>query len=86
MNLSNINDNPDFLGQLKGFKTFFEGSNGVKLQLSVGDYMYEGIVEDTNPIMDTKIVMQSNKDLRGYSTISLGGGRGFDVNTTDDAG
>ncbi|CAG7589043.1 MAG: hypothetical protein AB8V23_02290 [Candidatus Midichloria sp.] len=85
LNLSNINDNPDFLGQLKGFKTFFEGSNRVKLQLSVGDYMYEGIVEDTNPIMDTKIVMQSNKDLGGYFTISLGGGRGFDVNTADDA-
>ncbi|MDJ1257674.1 MAG: hypothetical protein MRQ07_03360 [Candidatus Midichloria sp.] len=85
LNLSNINDNKDFLGQLKGFKTFFEGSNRVKLQLSVGDYMYEGIVEDTNPIMDTKIIMQSNKDLGGYFTISLGGGRGFDVNSADDA-
>ncbi|AEI88896.1 MAG: Flagellin and related hook-associated protein FlgL [Candidatus Midichloria mitochondrii] len=85
LDLSSINDNKDFLGQLKGFKTFFEGSNRVKLQLSVGDYMYEGIVEDTNPIMDTKIIMRSNKDLGGYFTISLGGGRGFDVNSADDA-
>ncbi|WHQ47016.1 MAG: hypothetical protein MTP17_01440 [Candidatus Midichloria sp.] len=46
LNLSNINNNPDFLGQLKGFKTFSEDSNRVKLQLSVGDYMYEGIVEE----------------------------------------
>lgn len=29
--------------------------------------------------------MQSNKNLGSYFTISLGGGRGFDVNSAEDA-
>ena len=85
LNLSNINDNQDFLGQLKGFKASYEGSNRVKLQLPVGDCMYEAIVEDTNPAMDTTVIMKSNKDLGGYLTVSLGGGRGFNVNSASDA-
>lgn len=85
LNLSNINDNKDFLGQLKGFKASYEGYNRIKLQLPVGEYMYEGIVENTNPTMDSNIIMKSNKDLGGYFTISLGGGRGFNVGSADDA-
>jgi len=85
LSLSKINDSKEFLGQIKGFKASFEGPNKVELKLSVGDIMYEGVIDETNPAADREITMQSNKETGGFFTFTLAAGRGFDVDSAEKA-
>ena len=85
LDLSNVNDNKDFLGNIKGFKASYTDVNSVKLQVEVGDIMYEGMVQNTNPALDTAVIMESNQELGGYFILTLGGERGIDVTNASDA-
>lgn len=73
IDVSKITDNADFVGVISGFSATHLGNDTVSLSVTVGDYTYEGIVQDTSPAADTVVRLRStNSDgSGGYFDITL---------------
>ncbi len=66
-----VSNNPDFVGELQGFKAEYTSHDRINLSVKVGNYTYIAKEIDTTPNADTVIRLASIEEGGGYFTLQL---------------
>jgi flagellin len=73
IDLSQISNNPDFLGKIKGFRANFVAPNVINAQITVGNYIYEAVNINTNFAAGEKVTFMATSTANGLPAV--GGGQ-----------
>jgi flagellin len=88
IDVSTITDNEDFIGQLSGFEATYNGADSVVLSITVGDYTYQGVVDDSTPTggaVNVRLYSTDRSGLGGYFTLQLANNQGTAVTNQTSA-
>lgn len=88
VHVNNIVNNPNFVGTISGFEAEYVSSDKVNVSLTVGDFTYSAVIEDTTPgaVRFYRFYSTTNGvDGGGYFDIELAASQGVSVTNQSTA-
>lgn len=79
--LSNVSNNPAFIGKMPDITGSYVGDNTMNLQIKVGHVVYSANNVNTNPTVTQNVVFHSPNSKNGSFSLQMQGGKGVSVNS-----